>query len=121
MNALANHPSLRQAAFGQLDAERPLEFRQLSGGVGLGLPRLSRYFTRRMSEFLPIGWLAVEVVSLGKGQAALTEAVKQNDAELIELKEGQERLRGDIQRLRDDMEHGFNRIEDIQRGRDTPE
>ena len=60
------------------------------------------------------GWLASEVVSLGKEQAALAEAVERIDADLIELKEGQERLR-------DDMERGFDRIEDILRGRDTPE
>ena len=60
------------------------------------------------------GWLAGEVVSLGKGQAALAEAVERNDADLIGLKEGQVRLR-------DDMERGFDRFEDILRGQDAPE
>ena len=52
--------------------------------------------------------------SLEKGQAALPEAVERIDADLIELKEGQKRLR-------DVMERGFDRIEDILRERDTPE
>lgn len=67
------------------------------------------------------GWLAGEVVSLGKEQAALTEAVERIDADLIELKEGQERLRYDMERGFDRIEDMFDRIEDILRGRDIPE
>ena len=81
------------------------------------------------------GWLAGEVVSLGKEQAALAEAVERIDADLIELKEGQERLRDDMERGFDRIEDRFegiedrfegfedrfDRFEDILRGRDTPE
>ena len=60
------------------------------------------------------GWIAGGAVSFGKGQATLAEAVERTDADLIEVKEGQVRLG-------DDMERGFDRIEDILRGQDAPE
>ena len=67
------------------------------------------------------GWLAGEVVSLGKGQAALTESVERIDADLIELKEENRRRFDGLERRFEGLERRFDQLEDFLREQFTPE
>ena len=70
---------------------------------------------------MQFGWSADVCVSLGNGQASLSRAVEEGDTDLIELKEGQGRLRDVMERRFDDIERRFERLEDILRGQETPD